>query len=233
MEVELTPSVPVEETPSETVIPEVPAEVVEETPAVEETPKVEEVLYELPDGRKVDAVTLQKEWKENFLPDYTKKSQTLAELTKPKDENVPEWKREGYVPKSYAEIIEIAEKQALERIAQAGEAEEKQRLEIAAAVDSQIAALKTKDPKLDENALFAHANKYGFRDLNQAYENYSAMNRIAVVTEERVLKGVKGKTDQIATGGTGGGAPGGGVDYSNIHSYSGAQEFFSRVKGKK
>src|SRR4029079_11164306 len=33
-------------------------------------------LYELPDGRKVDAQTLQKEWKTNFLPDYTKKSQT-------------------------------------------------------------------------------------------------------------------------------------------------------------
>ncbi len=231
MEVELTPSVPAPETPSETVIPEVPAETV--VPEVETTPKAEEVLYDLPDGRKVDAATLAREFKENFLPDYTKKSQLVAELTKPKDAEVPEWKREGYVPKSYAEIIEIAEKQALERIAQAGEAEEKQRMEIASAVDSQIAALKAKDPKLDENALFAHANKYGFRDLTKAYENYSAMNRIAVVTEERVLKGAAKKADQIATGGAAAAAPASGVNYNSIHSYSGAQEFFSRVKGGK
>ena len=37
-------------------------------------------LFELPDGRKVDAKSLTREWKENFLPDYTKKAQRLAEI---------------------------------------------------------------------------------------------------------------------------------------------------------
>jgi predicted NAD-dependent protein-ADP-ribosyltransferase YbiA (DUF1768 family) len=37
-------------------------------------------LFELPDGRKVDASTLSKEWKENFYPEFTRRSQKLAEI---------------------------------------------------------------------------------------------------------------------------------------------------------
>ena len=39
-------------------------------------------MYELPDGRKVTGEELSREWKDNFLPDYTKKSQELAKLNK-------------------------------------------------------------------------------------------------------------------------------------------------------
>jgi len=42
----------------------------------------EQELYDLPDGRKVDGKTLSKEWKENFYPDYTRKSQKLSEFEK-------------------------------------------------------------------------------------------------------------------------------------------------------
>lgn len=42
----------------------------------------EENLFELPDGRKVDALTLSKEWKENFYPEFTRRSQALADFRK-------------------------------------------------------------------------------------------------------------------------------------------------------
>lgn len=224
MDIELTPSVPapIVETPSE----EPAVDPVVETPG--ETPTVEEPqLYKLPDGRMVDAKTLKQEY-ENLLPEFTRKSQELAALKGTKDpnlENLPEWKREGYVPKSYAEIIEIARQQALEDIAKAGEAEETERARVSALVDGQVAALKAKDPKLDENALFAHANKYGFRDLNMAYENMSEMKKIAVTTEERVLTGQKKKNDPIATGGgSGSGSP---IRYAPAST---ATEFLARLK---
>ena len=66
------------ESPSEETKTESPAEKVEATEPVE--PKVE--LFELPDGRKVDGQTLAKEFKENFIPEFTRKSQELAELKK-------------------------------------------------------------------------------------------------------------------------------------------------------
>lgn len=43
-------------------------------------------LFELPDGRKVDALTLSKEWKENFYPEFTRRSQSLAEYRKREEE---------------------------------------------------------------------------------------------------------------------------------------------------
>lgn len=219
-EPELTPSVPKVETPSEE--PKIPAEE-PKTPVVE-APK----LYKLPDGREVDAEALKQEY-EKLLPEFTRKSQALAALTGGKEDpninNLPEWKREGYVPKSYAEIIEIAEKQALEKITAAAEAETAERAKISAQVDGVVASLKSKDPKLDENALFAHANKYGFRDLAMAYENMQEIKRAVITTEERVLQGAKKKVDPIATGG---GAGGGSVPrYPNATS---ATEFLARLK---
>lgn len=42
----------------------------------------EQELFELPDGRKVDALTLSKEWKEKFYPEFTRRSQALADFRK-------------------------------------------------------------------------------------------------------------------------------------------------------
>lgn len=50
----------------------------------------------MPDGKEVDAQTLAKEWKENFYPEFTKRSQRLAEYerqaaeTKARDERAAE-----------------------------------------------------------------------------------------------------------------------------------------------
>ena len=48
--------------------------------------KEEENLFDLPDGRKVDAKTLSKEWKENFYPEFTRRSQTLREYERAEKE---------------------------------------------------------------------------------------------------------------------------------------------------
>jgi len=82
-----------------TVEPEAPQEP-QEIVNQEQAPS-EPDLYDLPDGRKVDGQTLAKEWKENFLPDYTRKSQALSEM---KDKTTPTekkpWEDETWVPNS-------------------------------------------------------------------------------------------------------------------------------------
>jgi len=70
LEEETTPSEDTETEGAET------GEAVETT----ETP-AEEELFELPDGRKVDAAGVAQEYR-NLLGDYTQKSQKLAELTR-------------------------------------------------------------------------------------------------------------------------------------------------------
>ncbi len=223
----LTPSM----VSSEPVSPSEP--IIEETTPVEPTIEAPaESLYDLPDGRKVDAATLQKEWKENFLPDYTRKSQKLAEVersfTKPED-NIPDWKRPDYVPKTYEEVIERGAELALQRLQEQAQAEETHTREVTAAVDSQIASLRTKDPKLDENALFVHANKYGFRDLSHAYENMKHIKQIELDTEQRVLKNQKLRADPVAGGG-GATIPDGSVTPTAHRNYGSALEFLQRIK---
>lgn len=211
-----------------------------DTPAAEatapEATQPEESLYELPDGRKVDAATLQREWKENFMPDYTRKSQALAEKERVQQPlnnqtDVPAWKDPNYVPQSYAEIIELGKQAAIEELTARAHAEEQARTEVVAQIDSTVAAIKTKDPGLDENALFQHANKYGFTDLNTAYENYAELRKVAMDTEQRTLKNVNTrKVDPIAGGGTPTAPVGDALDYGQSGKYSGALEYLRSLK---
>ncbi len=228
---ELVPSVPDPVTPSDPITPVVTE--TPETPVAEPTPVAPaESLYDLPDGRKVDAATLQREWKENFLPDYTRKSQKLAEVersfTKP-EENIPEWKKPDYVPKTYAEVIELARQEALNSIQGERAAEEQRVKQVAEQVDAQIAAIRAKDPKLDENALFVHASKWGFRDLNQAYDNMKYTRQVELDTEQRVLKNLKTRQDPVG-GAPGNKAPDTGVDPNVGRRYGSALEYLRGIK---
>lgn len=210
-------------------------------PAPEVTPKADEpILYETPDGRKVDAETLQKEWKENFLPEFTKKSQRLAELERggkdlnsPKD-GEPDWKKPDYVPQNYAEVIELAKREALEEIKNNAKAEEDRILAIQTAVDNEIADLKKVDPKLDENALFAHANKYGFTSLKAAHSNMSDMRKAIVDTEQRTVKNLKTRdADPISAGANGDVPENSGYDPNEMSKFDNANEYLSFIRGKK
>lgn len=211
LEMELVDSIPAPavEAPS-------PAEAVAEvTPAVEDTTPTEVTtepaavepstpetqLFETPDGRQVDAATLAREWKENFYPEFTRKSQELAALKTPANQPAPitneepDWKNPDFSPKSWAEAIEIAKAEAIKEIVQGASAAEQQRAAVLAQVDTTLSEIKTTDPKLDENALFDHATKYGFTDLKAAHSNMQAMKAVALSTEQRVLKdlGVRAK----------------------------------------
>ena len=224
--------------------PEEKAEVPAESPKDETTPETPEApkeeLFDLPDGRKVNAAGLKAEY-ENLLPEFTRKSQELARLKgegDPKDikkpeDDVPEWKKPDYEPKSYAEVIEIAKKEALADIQKGREAEQQHVKAIQSAVDTQLGEIRALDPKLDEKALFLHATKYGFHDLKAAHANMTDMRKVAVDTEQRVVKNLKGREADPVSGGAGGTpAADDGYDPSETGQYGSASEFLAKVKGK-
>lgn len=235
-------------TPSETPTPEVPTEVPTDVPATPEVPGTEtpktENLMELPDGRKVSPEEFQKQWKEHFYPEFTRKSQELAELKRgnpqkptgvnnPEDPNLPAWKDPNYEPKTYAEIIEIATKEAEERIFQKQQAEQNQRIEVETRVTQDLAEIKAKDPNLDESKLFAHANKYGFTDLKSAYANYADVQAMIIATEGKVLKNIQKRDVPVA--GSNNPKPvvsNEEVDRGGINNFTSATDYLNSIRGK-
>lgn len=200
-EVVETPKVETMEVPSEQPEdPETPAEEVETTKEPEVEEEVE--LFELPDGRKVDGVTLAKEWKENFMPDYTKKSQTIANIEKgilPDNQPAKKlYEDPNWQPQSYAEIIELAKKDVMGDL----EAREQERVAQEQAIEGevvkQLSELKTLDKTLNENALFLHANKYGFKDLKVAYQNMKDMSKLAKNVQSETVKNIAKRKDPVS-----------------------------------
>jgi predicted metal-dependent phosphoesterase TrpH len=115
---------------------------------------------------------------------------------------------------------------AMEEMTATARAEQEKQAQVLAAVDRSLTAIKAKDPKLDENALFTHANKYGFSSLEAAYENMVDIRRTVEATEQRVLKNVgTRKADPIAGGGTPSSAPGAAVNAGNTNQFSSALDF--------
>lgn len=204
-------------------------------------------LYKLPDGREVDAAGLQKEY-ENLLPEFTRKSQRLAEL-ETKDIKVPpeepKWKKSDYVPETYAEVIEAAKAEALAELRaeqQRGADEAKATADAEAArvtavhdeVESQLTEIKKTDAKLDEDALFTHANKYNFTDLKAAHANMVEMKRIALDAEQRTVKNLKNRDiDPISGGGGGETSPDDAYDPVAMSQYGSANDFLARIKRGK
>lgn len=186
-------------TPSEPVSTEAPVE----TPVV---PEVE--LYELPDGRKVDAVTLQSEWKENFYPEFTRRSQELAELKKgtlPETRTPSKFEDPEYTPQSYAEIIQAAKEAALNELAEKEAARIAQHEAVENAVVQQLAEVKKLDAGVNENQLFLHASKYGFRDLSLAYQNMKDMASVMKSVQKTTAENIQKRNDPVSV------VPGGSV----------------------
>lgn len=230
-----SPEAPAVEKPAETDAPKKPVEV-----APEEKPA--EALYETPDGRKVNAETLQREWKENFLPDYTRKSQKLAEIERGGNKDIkndpgdakPKWADPDYVPTSYAEVIQFAKEEAIRELAGAHEAEQNRIKAIQTEVDTQLSAVKASDPKVDENALFLHANKYGFNDLKAAHANMRDMQRVVEETTQRTVKNLKERdADPVSTAASGSSVVDEGYDPRAMSQYGSASEYLARIKGGK
>lgn len=198
--VEATPSAEFGNIPVDAPNPE-PTPVVEPVvPPVEPTVP-EETLYELPDGRKVDADTLTKEWKENFLPDYTRKSQALAAKgteplqTTPSENPLdnPDW-----VPGSYKELVQIAKESALKEIQEREQKSVQERTELENVIATQLSEIKATDSSLNENELFLHATKYGFKDLKVAHQNMKDMKALVKTVQDTTVKNIAKKNDPVS-----------------------------------
>ena len=204
------------------------------------TPEVvasEPKLYDLPDGRKVDGETLAKEWKDNFLPDYTKKSQTLAEIERAKAQNKPNetiedpYAKPDYVPKSYREVIDIAKQEALkeQNLKEQQAIEREQQIENE--VTNQLNAVKALDKNLNEDALFLHANEYrakygvAFPDLQSAYKHMKDVESLTKTVQQTTVKNIQKHADAVST--TQQRATGG---LPNPAHYSSAQDYLKAVQ---
>lgn len=196
------------------------------TPAPTSDPVVPtEELFELPDGRKVDAATLTREWKENFLPDYTRKSQALAAKDKPLEtQPTSKFADPNYVPQTYEEIILAAEQRALEKV----DAREQARLDrdkaLGDAVEAQLTEVRKTDPNLNENALFQHATKYGFQNLVAAHKNMRDMSDMVKKVQTKTATDITKRNDPVSI------QPGAGGARSDPSQFSSAREYLKSLQ---
>ncbi len=232
-----TPSVdptPVEPTPSVTPPVEVTPPAGTPTPdPVEPTPTpAEPQLFDLPDGRKVDAETLAKEFKENFLPEFTRKSQELAEIKKtPTDINKPTpddpFTDPNYTPENWGVVLAEAERRALAKI----DARQQESLQKQQAIETKIAAelaeVKKLDPSVSTDLVFNHAMKYGFTDLRAAHKNLRDMQTIVKTTQTQTVANVAKRNDPIATN------PGATGASLNPRSFSSAVDYLRARTGQQ
>jgi hypothetical protein len=234
---EVTPAAPAA-APAETPSAAPAAEPTAATPAASESdasaPAAEGTeLYELPDGRKVDGQTLVREWKQNFLPDYTRKSQELAQIKNPAPQNspqAPDWRDPNWQPQTYAELIELA-KVEVQRDFERKQQEDAQRIAaVDAVVQGQLDEIKKLEPNLSEELLFQHANRYQFSNLMAAFQNMKDMNKAVKLTEARVVQNMKTReAAPIAAQPGSGNAAEQGIDLNSVRGVS-AVEYLQRIK---
>lgn len=195
---EIAPSDPA--APKDPDAPTEPAEPAAAAAPAESTP-AEPELYELPDGRKVDGVTLTKEWKENFLPEFTRKSQILASIeTPPKinDKPADPLADPDYTPATYAELAAQIEKNLEAKNAAREQEKEAARKAVEDSVTEQLETVKKLDPTVNENALFLHATKYGFRDLGLAYQNMKDMSTVIKKAQKTTADNIAKRSDPVS-----------------------------------
>lgn len=191
------------------------------------TPTEPEELFELPDGRKVDAGTLSKEWKENFYPEYTRKSQELAQArtvtppitTEPAKEPLEEWQ-----PQSYAEIVQKAKEEMRADMIREQQEVQEQKTAVESAVVAQLTEVKTIDPQVNENALFQHALKYKFSDLRVAHQNMKDMSEMAKAVKQTTAKEIAKRSDPVSV------TPGATGAKPNPASFNSARDFVRSLK---
>lgn len=226
-------NVPVEAPSEQPIEPVIPAEGPKEAAP---TALPEAQLFELPDGRKVDGTTLQKEWKENFLPDYTRKSQTLADIEKAKNNKPNEttedpYTKPDYVPQSYREIIDAAKKELSVEQKAERQAEIDNQKAFEENISNQISELKKTDPNLSTDALFHHSNtyfaKYGvkFPDLKSAYSHMKDVSELTKTVQQTTAKNIAKRSDPVSSTGKASGVTPQRAQFQN------ARDFYQAIKG--
>ncbi len=219
----------------------IPVDAPSEQPSVETPPAEEPVvppaplaepeasLYELPDGRKVDAETLTKVWKEDFLPEFTRKSQALSEYEKLNSNNkveVKAYQKPDYEPQSYEEIIRIAKEEAIAEINHTQQQKVESERALESAVETQLVEVKKLDPTLNENQLFQHAVKYKFQDLGLAYQNMKDMQGMVKAVQNETVKNLQKRAAEPI------GVPNGstGITNPSPSNFSSAIDYYRSLK---
>lgn len=213
------------------VVPEEPIAVEEEQVSIE-APAPQ--TYKLPDGREVDPDTLYKEYAENLLPEFTRRSQELAELKKqtPQQEEVKPWQDPNWVPQTYAEIAQVAKMEALQEM-QANQSREQELYNsVMSETDKQIEEIKKIDPNINVDKLFVHANKYQFSDLKLAHENMREVGAIAKATESQATKNITKRSSDPVSAGSGNVPVDNGADVNMLRQNFGAKDLLSMFGGK-
>lgn len=188
--------------------------------ATKTAPATEVTQYELPDGTKTDAEGLSKAWRDNFMPEYTRKSQELAAIkskqevkteqpVQPAPWEDPEWQPEDYKQLgtlTAEQAAAMAEQRVWQRILDESERETREQQERDSYIEQETNQLKAIDPKVDVNRVMSHASKFGFASLIPAHQNMKAMDEAARIAEERVLKNMQARSSAPIGLPTGGGA---------------------------
>jgi len=165
---------PLEETEADAAIDETGTDAPDTDAPAETTPAAENELYELPDGRKVDAATLSQEWKENFMPEFTRRSQDLAAFRQgqqrsPEPAEADPLNDPDYIPPTYGTLAEQIEQRILGGMQARQQAEQDARQSLEDGAVAQLTEVKQSDPTVNEGRLLQHAMKYQFTDLRLAH----------------------------------------------------------------
>lgn len=184
-----------ETTPAEEAAPE--------EAAAEETAATEPELYELPDGRMVDAATLSTLWRDEFYPEYTKKSQTLAELTRGGQRQTPEdttdpLKDPNYIPPTYDELAQQIEQRILGGMQERQQREQEARQAIEDNAVAQLTEVKQIDPNVNEARLLQHAMKYQFTDLRIAHASMRDMDAAVKAAMTHTKDSAEARQDPVS-----------------------------------
>ena len=193
-----------------------------DTPAPPVTPE----LVEMPDGRKLSAVEAVREMKENFLPEYTRATQELARLkenplptpgpTVPEPAKHP-WDDPNWVPNSTAELLDAAVVRVEEKQQAKAAAETAAVANLRTEIESQLAEIKVKDPTLNEDELFKHANRFKFSYLRAAYDNMVEIRNQRKSAADEAVKNRIERAGEPVSGAPGApGAAPGGLDWDKI-----------------
>jgi membrane protein involved in colicin uptake len=172
-------------------------------------------VYELPDGRKLSGEQVRDEYLK-LNSEFTRRSQELASLKNP---NKPAQQEDGLRAealkgKSEQEILEaiIAASEQKVRASLDNEAKAKteEQARAQAEVNAEITELKKLDANVDAEMVCAHAVKYGFPSLKQAYQNMVDFKVAKSAAERKAVEAMKSRETGVS-----GPAAGSGTDSSD------------------
>lgn len=139
---------------------------------------------------------------DTLLPDYTRKSQKLAEFEKGQPEQPspeePFYRKDGWQPKDYNELqkaIITAEERGEKKAVEALQKVESQREEAKGRVDSFVEEVKGQDKEFDEDDFFKYVQGHKFsvnsmEDLKAVYSAYKEVREAGIKGEENARKNI-------------------------------------------